>query len=90
MVTGIIEPHARTLELPLLARAGAFSFFFCLNLSLRGQFSQCARPPIQEGNFGRLSARFNYSSPYGMAGGCVEAIHCAREKGVHKVGAKRR
>jgi len=27
--TGIIEPHARALELPLLVRSGSFFFFFC-------------------------------------------------------------
>jgi len=34
--TGIIEPHARTLELLLLVWSDTFFFFFCLKLALRG------------------------------------------------------
>jgi len=33
--TGIIEPPASTLELPLLVRSGSFFFFFCLKHGLR-------------------------------------------------------
>ena len=49
--TGIIEPDFLTLELPLLVRSTIFCFFSVLSLGLRGQFSQCSRAPIQEGEF---------------------------------------
>ena len=42
----VIEPCARTLELPLLARSSTFSFFFMpWARDTGGQFSLCSRPP---------------------------------------------
>ena len=43
--TGIIRPHARTLELPLLVRSGSFFFLFCLRLGLRGSVFAVRSPP---------------------------------------------
>jgi len=65
---GIIEPGVRALELPLLVRSGSLLFFFCLKFGL-GVGLHCVHHPLSlRGNFGRLLARFNYSSPYGMPG----------------------
>ena len=43
--TRTIEPHARTLELPLLVRSGSFFFLFCLKLGLRGSVFVVRSPP---------------------------------------------
>jgi len=57
--TKIIEPRAKTLELPLLVWSSTF-LFFCLELGL-DQFFRSGFPPLSKrGNFGRLSTRFNY------------------------------
>ena len=64
--TRIINPRARTLELPLLVRSSTFLFFFCVKPGMRQSvFSQCSRPLSKRGNSGSLSARFNYSSSHG-------------------------
>jgi len=53
--TRIIEPEARTLELPLLVRSGSFFFLFCLKLGLRGSVFAVRSPPLSKtGNFGGL------------------------------------
>ena len=65
--TGIIEPHARTLELPLLVRSGNVFLFFLSGAQAEGVSFGCALAPLSKrGNFGRLSAWFNYYSKYGM------------------------
>ena len=46
--TRIIGPHARTLELPLLVRAGTFFFLFCLKLG-RVSFCCALAPYPREG-----------------------------------------
>jgi len=62
---GIIEPQARTLDLPLLVRSGSFFFFYCPKPGLRGSVFAVRSPPrSKRGNTRRLSARFNYSSKY--------------------------
>jgi len=43
--TRIIEPEARTLELPLLVRSGSFFFLFCLKQGLRGSVFAVRSPP---------------------------------------------
>ena len=43
--TRIIEPEAKTLELPLLVRSGSFFFLFCLKLELRGSLFAVRSPP---------------------------------------------
>ena len=42
--TGVIEPHARTLELLLPVRSGTFFSFFRLKLGLRGSFFAARSP----------------------------------------------
>ena len=63
-----IEPHARTLELPLLARSGKVwqkNFFFLSEAQDEGVSFRCAFAPLpKRGNFGRPSTRLNYSSSY--------------------------
>ena len=74
--TGIIEPHARTLELPLLVRSGSFFFFSCPKPGLRGPVFAVRSPPLSKrGNSRRLSVGFNYSSKYGTHSGfCPRSI----------------
>ena len=64
--TQIIEPHVRTLELPLPVRSGFFLFFFYFKLGLKGLAFAVRLPLSKRGDFGRFSVRFNYSSSYGM------------------------
>jgi len=48
--TGIIEPHARTLELPSLVRSGSFFFFFSLGPGLRESVASVRSTPyLREG-----------------------------------------
>jgi len=48
--TGIIEPHARTLELPFLVGSGSFFFFSCLKHGLRESiFAVRSTPYPREG-----------------------------------------
>ena len=49
--TGIIEPDARTLKLPLLVWSDFFSFFFCQALSKGASFRCALAPAIQEREF---------------------------------------
>ena len=61
---GIIEPHSRALELPLLVRL-AVSFFSPAPAE-GGNPVSGAPPSYPKGNFERLSTRFNYSG-YGTS-----------------------
>ena len=64
--TRTIEPHARTLELPLLVRSGSFFLFLLSQGRAEGGSFRCALALLSKrGNFGRLSARFNYSGSCG-------------------------
>lgn len=52
-----IGPHPRMLELPPLARPGAFSSLFCLKLGLRGSvFAVCSPPYPRERISGVLTS----------------------------------
>jgi len=65
--TGIIEPHARTLELPLLVWSDTFFFFSLSQARSEGVSFRCPLALLcKRGNFGRRSARFNYSSSYSI------------------------
>jgi len=73
--TGIIEPHAtcRTLELLLLVWSDTFFFFSLSQARSEGVSFRCALALLcKRGNFGRRSARFNYSCSYGIQKRCVD------------------
>jgi len=56
------------LKIPLPVGSGSFfSFFFGLKLGLWGSVLLDARSLSKRGNFGRLRARFSYSSSYGIS-----------------------
>ena len=62
--TGIIGPHMRTLELPLLVRFDSLLLLYCLKYMLRVLVSTVCLVRIQGGNFGPLCFGSNNSSSY--------------------------
>ena len=71
--TRIIGPCARTLDLPLLVRSGAFFFFL---LFRGGQiFGVFFAPFLEEGNFRLHSTWSDYSSSYGSRFSCPRHLH---------------
>ena len=52
-----IEPHGRTLELPLLVKSSSFFFLFCLKPGLRGPVFAVRSPPYPREGISDVLAR---------------------------------